>query len=144
SPAQPDAQSLLDAVRARRTSIEAAARRAEEERRLPADIVALLRELRLFWLKTPRELGGSELDPLAFCDVLEEIAYYDASAAWATMIGNGVTGTVAGWLPDEGLREVFPAGSAEMPICAGQFVARGRAVPVDGGYSVTGRWSFCS
>jgi alkylation response protein AidB-like acyl-CoA dehydrogenase len=43
-------------------------------------VVELMRDLRLFWLKTPRELGGSELDPLEFCDVLEEIAYYDASA----------------------------------------------------------------
>jgi alkylation response protein AidB-like acyl-CoA dehydrogenase len=141
---------FLDAVRARRTTFEAAARRAEEERTLPADVVEMMRELRLFWLKTPRELGGSELDPLEFCDVLEEIAYYDASAAWTAMVGNGVTGMVAGWVPDEGLREIFPAAGegeradARLPICAGQFVARGTAVPVDGGYVVTGRWSFCS
>jgi indole-3-acetate monooxygenase len=144
SPAHADGQSFLEAVRGRRASFEAAARRAEDERTLPADIVEVLRELRLLWLKTPRELGGSELDPTAFCDVLEEVAYYDASAAWAVMIGNGVTGTVAGWLPDEGLHEVFPGEGADLPICAGQFVARGRAVPVDGGYTVTGRWSFCS
>ena len=134
----------LDAVRARRASFEAAARRAEEERTLPADMVKLLRDLGLFWLKTPAELGGSELDPLEFCDVLEQIAYYDASAAWAAMVGNGTTGTVGGWLPDEGVREIFPGGGADLPICAGQFIARGRAVPVAGGYLVTGRWGFAS
>jgi alkylation response protein AidB-like acyl-CoA dehydrogenase len=135
---------FLDAVRERRADIEAGARRAEEERTLPADVVELLRELRLFWLKTPKELGGSELDPLEFCDVLEEIAYYDASAAWSAMVGNGTTGTVAAWLPDEGVREVFPDADADLPICAGQFIARGTAVPVDGGYVVTGRWGFGS
>jgi alkylation response protein AidB-like acyl-CoA dehydrogenase len=141
---------LLDALRARRAGFEEAARRAEEERTLPADIVELMRELRLFWLKTPRELGGSEVDPLEFCDVLEELAYYEVSAAWSMMVGNGTTGMVAGWLPAEGLRGIFPAtggvagGVAELPIFAGQFIPRGTAVPVDGGYRVSGRWSFCS
>jgi alkylation response protein AidB-like acyl-CoA dehydrogenase len=139
---------LLDEVRSRRANFEAAAVPAEEERTLPADVVKLMRELRLFWMKTPRELGGSELAPLEFCEVLEEIAYYDASVAWAAMVGNGTTGTIAGWLPDEGLREVFPDGGngtgTDLPICAGQFIPRGRAVRVDGGYLVTGKWSFGS
>lgn len=134
----------LGAVRQGRAVIEAAARRAEEERTLPADVVELLRGQRLFWLKTPSGLGGSELDPAAFCDVLEELAYYDASAAWAAMVGNGTTGVVAGWLADEGVAEVFADTGAGMPVCAGQFTPRGTAVPVDGGYLVTGRWSFCS
>lgn len=133
---------FLDAVRERGATFESAARRAEDERTLPSDVVELMRELRLFWLKTPRELGGSELDPLEFCDVLEEIAYYDESAAWAAMVGNGCNGTAAGWLPDEGLHEVFDG--TELPICAGQFVARGTATPVDGGYNVSGRWGFSS
>jgi alkylation response protein AidB-like acyl-CoA dehydrogenase len=135
---------FLEAVRSRRASFEAAAVPAEEARTLPDDMVKLMRELGLFWLKTPRELGGDELAPLEFCEVLEEIAYYDASVAWAAMVGNGTTGTVAGWLPDEGLREVFPADGTDLPICAGQFSARGKAVPVDGGYVVTGRWGFGS
>jgi indole-3-acetate monooxygenase len=140
----PGSHGFLDAVRQHRARFEDGVRRAEEERTLPADIVELMRDLRLFWLKTPAELGGSELDPLLFCDVLEEIAYYDASAAWSAMVGNGTTGTVAGWLPDAGLREVFPDAGGNLPICAGQFNARGTARPVDGGYRVTGRWSFCS
>jgi alkylation response protein AidB-like acyl-CoA dehydrogenase len=135
---------VLAAVRQERAAFEAAARRAEDERSLPADVVDLLRSQRLFWLKTPSELGGSELDPAAFCDVLEELAYYDASAAWAAMVGNGTTGVVAGWLPEEGIGEVFAGAGTGLPVCAGQFTPRGTAVPVDGGDLVTGRWSFCS
>lgn len=141
---RPGGHGFLDAVRRHRARFESAVRRAEEERTLPGDIVDLMRDLRLFWLKTPVELGGSELDPLRFCDVLEEIAYYDASAAWSAMVGNGTTGTVAGWLPDEGVGEVFPRTEGDLPICAGQFHPRGTALPVAGGYRVTGRWSFAS
>ena len=137
-----DGDEVLAGVRRERAAFEAAARRAEEERTLPADVVELLRGQRLFWLKTPSELGGGELDPAAFCAVLEELAYYDASVAWAAMVGNGTTGVVGAWLPDDGIGEVF-AGQG-LPVCAGQFTPRGRAVPVDGGYLVTGRWSFCS
>lgn len=144
APVHTNGERLLDAVRRHRATFEGAAHRAEQERTLPADVVDLLCDLRLFWLKTPTELGGSELDPVEFCDVLEELAYYDASAAWTAMVGNGATGAVAGWLPDEGVREVFGDGDADLPICAGQFGPRGTAVPVDGGYLVTGRWSFCS
>ncbi len=137
------AQRLIDAVRDAGPQIEAAARQAELDRALPAEVVGLLRDLGLFWLKTPASLGGTELEPLDFCDVLEEVAYHDASAGWAVMVGNGTTGFLAGSMPDEGIAEMFAPG-APLPIMAGQFVPRGTAAKVDGGHRITGRWSFCS
>jgi alkylation response protein AidB-like acyl-CoA dehydrogenase len=137
------AQELIEEVRAAAPELEGAAREAELDRALPPRIVALLRELGLFWLKTPAELGGRVLDPLDFCDVLEEVAYHDASAGWAVMVGNGTTGFLAGSLPDEGVREMFVPGAA-LPVIAGQFIPRGTATRVDGGYRISGRWSFCS
>jgi alkylation response protein AidB-like acyl-CoA dehydrogenase len=137
------AQRLVEQIRAAGPELEAAGRQAELDRALPPGIVKLLRDLGLFWLKTPNELGGTVLDPLDFCDVLEEVAYHDASAAWAVMVGNGTTGFLAGWLPDEGIREMFVPGEP-LPIMAGQFVPRGTATRVDGGYRITGQWSFCS
>lgn len=134
---------LLAAVREHRAIFEAAARRAEDERTLPSDVVETMRDLGLFWLKTPEEVGGSELDPLAFSDVLEELAYYDASAAWTAMVGNGTTGCIAGWLADAGMAEIF-TGDGRLPIMAGQFSPRGMAVRDGAGFRVTGRWSFCS
>jgi alkylation response protein AidB-like acyl-CoA dehydrogenase len=136
-------QRLVERIREAAPQIEAAARRAEVDRALPADIVELLRGLGLFWLKTPAELGGDPLDPLDFCDVLEEVSLHDASAGWAVMVGNGTTGFLAGSLPDEGVQEIFVRG-APLPIIAGQFVPRGTATRVDGGYRVSGTWSFAS
>lgn len=138
------ARDLLDAVRAMRSDLERASLQAEEERTLPSDIVARFRDLGLFWLKTPAELGGRPLHPLAFSDLVEQVSYYDASAGWGLMIGCGSTGIAAGGLSDEGAARIF-ASRAHMPIVAGQPHAEGgRARVASGGYVVSGRWSFAS
>jgi alkylation response protein AidB-like acyl-CoA dehydrogenase len=137
------ADDLVEAIWSARPELEDAAVRAEELRTLPPEIVQRLRDLGLFWLKTPAELGGRPLHPLAFSDVLEAVAYCDASAAWATMIGCGSTGIAAGGLPDAGAARVFSS-REELPVVAGQPQPRGRAVSNGEGVVVTGRWSFAS
>ncbi|MBO0747305.1 MAG: acyl-CoA dehydrogenase family protein [Acidimicrobiaceae bacterium] len=135
---------LLDAVRALRPELEEAAVRAEDERTLPSNIVARFRELGLFWLKTPAELGGRPLHPLAFADLVEQVSYFDASAGWAMMIGCGSTGIAAGRLPDKGAARIFSS-TSDLPVVAGQPHAEGgRARRKRGGYVVTGRWGFAS
>jgi indole-3-acetate monooxygenase len=119
--------------------------RAEELRTLPHDAVAILRSLGLFWLKTPAELGGTPLSPLEFCDVIEELAYVDTSAAWAAMIGAGCNGLTGGWLPEAGAEQIFRTGADEpRPVVAGQLAPRGTGHQVRGGYLVSGRWGFSS
>jgi len=134
---------LLAEIRRRRDEFEAAGKLAEERRNLPADTVATLRRLGAFWLKTPAELGGTPLDPLDFCDVLEEFAYTDTATAWAVMVGNGGTGTAGGWLSDAGARYVF-APDKQRPLVVGTPGPRGTGRPVAGGYLVSGRWTFAS
>jgi alkylation response protein AidB-like acyl-CoA dehydrogenase len=134
---------LVAGIRRRRPSFEAAGDRAERDRTLPADTVATLRDLGIFWLKTPAELGGTPLDPVDFCDVLEELAYCDSATAWTAMVGNGGTGTAGGWLPDEGARRVF-ATKRLRPLVVGTPGPRGVGHPVNGGYRVSGRWGFAS
>jgi indole-3-acetate monooxygenase len=137
------ARELITAIRQRRAEFETAGDAAETLRTLPGDTVQTLRELGLFWLKTPAELGGTPISPLAFCEVIEELAYIDVSVAWAAMIGAGCCGLVGGWLPEAGAREVFPA-DQPLPVVAGQLAPRGTGVAVDGGYRVAGRWGFSS
>jgi indole-3-acetate monooxygenase len=134
---------LLAGIRAHREEFEAAGERSEQLRTLPSDTVETLRDLGVFWLKTPAELGGRPLNPVDFCDVIEELAYADASTAWTAMIGAGCGGLTSGWLPEEGVRRVFAA-DRPLPIIAGQLQPRGTGRRVDGGYAVTGRWSFAS
>jgi len=134
---------LIAAIRRHRAEFEAAGQAAEGLRTLPPDTVGTLRELGLFWLKTPAELGGTPIGPLGFCDVVEELAYIDGSAAWAAMIGAGCNGLAGGWLPEAGAREVFSP-EQPLPVVAGQLSPRGTGTPVSGGYQVTGRWGFSS
>ncbi|HEX9039746.1 MAG TPA: acyl-CoA dehydrogenase family protein [Trebonia sp.] len=136
---------LLAAIRERRAEFEAAGDRAEAERNLPSGAMATLRELGAFWLKTPAELGGTPIDPLDFCAVLEEFAYTDSATAWAVMVGNGGTGTAGGWLPDAGARRVFAAAAGRpRPLVMGTPGPRGTGRPTAGGYLVSGQWSFAS
>jgi alkylation response protein AidB-like acyl-CoA dehydrogenase len=79
----------LARVRRHRAEFESAGDKAEKDRTLPDEAVATLRSLGIFWLKTPAELGGTPLEPLDFCDVMEELAYTDTTTAWTAMVGNG-------------------------------------------------------
>ena len=62
--------------------LEAAAEEIERRRELPEPIVEALVERGLFRLLLPRALGGAELPPAAYVQVIEEVAKHDASAAW--------------------------------------------------------------
>jgi indole-3-acetate monooxygenase len=136
-------EALLARFRDHREEFEAAGDQAEQLRTLPPQTVQTLQDLGMIGLKTPRELGGTPLDPLEFCDVLEELAYIDVSTAWGAMIGVGCAGMAGGWLPEDGARRVFPA-DRPLPLIAGQLQPRGTGRPVEGGHVVTGRWSFAS
>ena len=134
---------LLASIRNHRREFEKAGQDAERLRELPSGTAALLRGMGVFWLKTPAELGGTPLAPLEFCDVMEELGYADTATAWVTMVGNGGTGTAAGWLPDAGAQRVFASGGPR-PLIIGVPRPAGTGRPVAGGYLVSGRWSFAS
>ena len=138
-----DRDGLLTAIHSHRADFEAAGDQAEDLRTLPDHAVEKLRGMGAFWLKTPADLGGTPLNPVDFCDVIEELAYADSSTAWAAMIGAGCCGLAGGWLPEAGARRVF-APAHPLPVIAGQLQPRGTGQRVEGGYVVTGRWSFAS
>ncbi len=77
----------------------------------------------------PVEVGGREVDPTTFLDVVEAASFADGSVGWCVMIG-GCYATFAGLLPRDGAREIY--GDAET-ISAGAFRPEGVAVEVDGG-----------
>ena len=133
---------LMGAVESVRPVLQAHARESEDQATLARASVDALYDSGLLRLKLPQVLGGAEADPLTQLDVLEAVSYIDPSAGWCLMIGAASLGMLGAFLPDEALEEVFEGGVP--PLSAGVFAPSGTATPVDGGYLVSGRWSFGS
>ena len=124
---------LLPAIRARRQEIE-------EARRLPQDLAAALCQTGVFTLSVPGAIGGMEASPAELMRTIETVAAADGSTGWCTMVGLG-NNIAAGYMTDAGAREVFAVPAAPS---AGIAAPAGRAVRVEGGVRVSGRWGFAS
>ena len=120
--------------------IEASAAHGERERRLAPPLVALLHEAGLYRLLLPRALDGAELDPVSFVRVMEAVSRADASTAWCLCQAAGCT-MITGYVAPEVAREIF--GDRRAVLAWGPS-PDGRAVPVDGGYRVSGTFAFAS
>jgi alkylation response protein AidB-like acyl-CoA dehydrogenase len=112
----------------------------EANRCLPAELVEALGDSGLLRAGAPATVGALEAPPAVTLRCAEAIARGDASAGWCVSIA-ATSSLLAGWLPADGLTEVF--GRAGQ-VAAGVWAPRGRARPVDGGFRVSGRWAFCS
>jgi alkylation response protein AidB-like acyl-CoA dehydrogenase len=77
------------------TKIAAASDEIERRGELPPEVVSGLIENGFFRLLQPRSLGGAELDPMSFVQVLEEVARHNASTAWCLGQNNGCSMTAA-------------------------------------------------
>ena len=132
----------MDAVEEVGGVLEAGREEAEKTGTLPRASVEALEESGLLRLKLPRVLGGAEADLITQLDVLEAVSRIDSAAGWCLMIGAASVGSLAAFLPDDAIQEVFADGKP--PRAAGVFSPFGTAVPVNGGYQVSGRWRFGS
>ncbi|GAA3686966.1 acyl-CoA dehydrogenase family protein [Arthrobacter ginkgonis] len=101
-----------------------------------------LHEAGVFLLGIPRELGGYEASPRQVIEVIEKLSYADASTGWAVMALQMITGTTAAYQGAEATAELFADGNYH--LMAGQGTRLGTAKKVDGGYLLTGTWSFAS
>jgi len=127
---------------ARLLTAEIAARAAEAVslRRLPRDLVDKLRSAGCFRVMFPSAWGGPEMSLPQQVELIEILAHADAAAAWCVKIG-GDSGLFAAWLEERAAHELY----LDLDyITAGQAPPNGRALEVDGGYRVTGRWGFGS
>jgi len=124
------------AMRDLRDELRAGAADVDERRAISPEVSRTLKDAGVFRLLAPRSIGGAELDPVSFFDIVEEASYADGSVGWIVMIG-GCYATFGGMLPAAGAKEIYGDPDA---ITAGAFRPNATAVEVDGGYRVTGRW----
>ena len=121
--------------------IEAAGGRTEMERKIPADVLSAMHAARLFHILLPVSLGGGGVDLVTFNEVVETLAAADASPAWC-LAQAAVTSHAAGFLEPKIAREVF--GASDALVAWGPPAGIAKALAVDGGYRVTGKWRFAS
>lgn len=132
--------SLLDRVRLIEPIIRAHAEYAERERRLHDAVVSTLREHGLYYLWRPKAFGGLEVDPMTAFRVFEEVSRIDSAAGWNLQISCAIH-PFGAWFSDDGAKEIFGSQNA---ILGGSFFPPRKAVPVDGGYRLTGQTPFVS
>jgi alkylation response protein AidB-like acyl-CoA dehydrogenase len=114
----------------------------DERGALADEVVDALHDAGIFGMWVPRSLGGSELDPIASIEVIEQLAYADASTGWVAMAAGLAIGTGGAYLGDEAVNQIF--GGERFPVIAGQGTRPGSAVPADGGHLLSGSWQFAS
>ena len=107
---------------------------------LPMDLVDEIRPTGAFRMYVPEDLGGPQVTAVESLEVVEEFAYHDGSVGWCVAIASTTT-LLASYLPDPHAGDRFGDPAA---IGGGFVMPRGRAVPVDGGLRVSGRWQWGS
>ena len=112
--------------------------RIERERTLPPEVVAALEDAGALTLSRPERFGGVEADLQTQFDELTAVARGDGSAGWVASLFS-VCGFFAGLFDDRAQEEVFANPKARV---AGVFSPTGVLKPVEGGYRLTGRWSW--
>ena len=137
--AQHDIGYLLDAARELADSVAANADRIDRERQIPSELVGEIADKGFFRLLVPRSLGGAELGHLDFLRILQVFAAADGSTAWC-INQNNVFATASVIMPKQTAREIWGDGRAV--VANGPPTPSAKAIPVDGGYRLSGRWNF--
>jgi len=120
--------------------IHAEADEIERQRRLTSRVVEAMKRAGIFAMAMPKSWGGFELDLPEQLRILETLSRFDGSVGWCAAVGIGA-GYASSWLSDEAGRELMPDVNS---IFAGSALFAGKAVRVEGGYRVSGRWPFNS
>ena len=131
---------IWERTRALRPVIEAHRHEGDGLHHLPDAIAQAFAEANVYRLLLPHEFGGEDIDPITYFDLVEEVSFYDGSVGWNYSIGSS-TPIILGDLSPARIHAIFAnpdsciAASASPP---------GRAVAVEGGYRVTGRFAWAS
>jgi 3-hydroxy-9,10-secoandrosta-1,3,5(10)-triene-9,17-dione monooxygenase len=117
------------------------AQETEDARIIPAESIKALAETGFFRLLQPTAFGGLEADPLTFYTAVRLIASACGSTGWVASV-LGVHPWHLGLFAAEAQQDVW--GTDHSTRISSSYAPTGKAVPVEGGHRVSGRWSFSS
>lgn len=136
-------ESVLAQAQRMRELVQAEAAASERNRTLTDAIVDELWASGLMTALSPPEAGGSEPSLAEMIETWIEMAWQDGSFGWIGIANLPSRFAAATYLPDDGFAEVFTAHDNHVTM-GGQFFPNGQGIVVDGGYRVSGAWSFGS
>lgn len=113
----------------------------EVNRRVDPDTVRRMNEAGLFRVLQPKRWGGYELGQRAFAEVQMALAEGDMSVAWIYGV-IGLHNLHMGLLDDRASQDVW--GEDTSILIASPYMPGGIAKTVDGGFEMSGRWSYSS
>ena len=116
----------------------------DRQGQLSQPVVDALHREGLLAMWVPRSvLGGSELDVVSSLQVIESLSYGDPSTGWVPMAASLAIGTGAAYSKDDGGRRTVRRRAAAGHRRSGHAT---RAPPCrrDGGFRLSGSWSFAS
>jgi 3-hydroxy-9,10-secoandrosta-1,3,5(10)-triene-9,17-dione monooxygenase len=125
---------LLPVLRAR-------AQEAEDIRNVPSESVKSLAETGFFRLLQPASYGGLEADPLAHYTAVRLLASACGSTGWVASV-LGVHAWQLALFPPRAQEDVW--GADQGTLACSSYAPTGKAKVVEGGYRMSGRWSFSS
>ena len=114
---------------------------ALDDRRIPEPLVEALYDTGVFRSMLPREVGGLEVEPVEWVQMIEELARINASVGWLAFINSGVGLT---FLDPDRFERFRLRGGGRLILAMNLGRMAGKAVRVEGGYRISGRWPFAS
>jgi 3-hydroxy-9,10-secoandrosta-1,3,5(10)-triene-9,17-dione monooxygenase len=132
---------VLDGVKDLLPVLRERAQEAEDRRALPAETVKSLAEIGFFRLLQPARWGGYEADPITFLTAVRLLGSACGSTGWVGSV-IGVHNWQLGLFPDQAQQDVW--GDDPGTRMSSSYAPTGKVTVVDGGYRLSGRWSFSS
>jgi alkylation response protein AidB-like acyl-CoA dehydrogenase len=112
----------------------------DAQRTIPVSLIDQLRQAGLVGILRPRRYGGPEHRFETLAEITSVLAYQSGSVGWVYSV-TGAHDLLVGLYPDDVQAEYW---GSPRPMCASSYLPTGAAAEADGGYVLTGKWSFCS
>ncbi|QIK76696.1 3-hydroxy-9,10-secoandrosta-1,3,5(10)-triene-9,17-dione monooxygenase oxygenase subunit [Nocardioides piscis] len=132
---------VLDAVRDLLPGFRERADETERLRQVPEASVKELEQAGFFRMLQPARFDGLESDPIDFFTAVRLIASADGSTGWISSV-LGVHPWQVALFTDEAQQAVW--GSDTSTRISSSYAPTGKAQVTDGGYTLSGKWSFSS
>jgi alkylation response protein AidB-like acyl-CoA dehydrogenase len=142
NPVSPVVASPQERARAVQAVLDKDGPEMDRRRELTQEVVDALAGQDLLRMLLPRSMGGQEVNLVDYAKACEALAWADASTAWFVNQSNVSMATSAASMPHETAAAMFEGPYAG--LAWGARHDKSKAIRVEGGYRLTGTWSFAS